>query len=64
LTVRELVRAMLAKRGVSDPTSKQPPQITAAAQRSLMGRDGRSVARVAEDVPARWAIRDQTASAA
>lgn len=56
LTARELVRVMLAKRGVSEPTGKEVRQMVAAVQRSLMGHKGKSAATVGEGIPARWAI--------
>jgi hypothetical protein len=56
LTTTEIVRAMLAKQGVAEPTGKQVRNMYGAIQRSLQSHDGRSVTRVGEGMPARWAI--------
>ena len=51
---------MLAKQGVSEPTGKDVRNLYGAIQRSLQSHDGRSVTRVGEGMPARWAIAGQT----
>lgn len=56
LTVREIVDAILAGKGVTDPTAKQYRDLQAGLRASLEGHAGKTVERVGEGSPMRWAI--------
>jgi hypothetical protein len=56
LTVREIVDATLAARGVRDATTKQHYGVQAAVRSSLENNAGKSVERVGEGSPRRWQL--------
>jgi hypothetical protein len=56
LTVRELVDAVLAAKGVRDATVKQHKDLQAGLRASLEGHAGKTVERVGEGMPKRWML--------
>jgi hypothetical protein len=56
LTVRELVDAILAAKGITDATAKQHEMLQQAARSSLENHVGKAVERVGEGSPMRWKL--------
>jgi hypothetical protein len=56
LTVRELVDAVLAVKGVTDAAVKQHKDLQAGLRASLEGHAGKTVERVGEGMPKRWKL--------
>jgi hypothetical protein len=56
LTVREIVDAILAGKGVTDATAKQYRDLQAGLRASLEGHAGKTVERAGEGAPMRWKI--------
>jgi hypothetical protein len=57
MTVREIVDAMLAAKGVTEPTAKQHNDLQSGLRASLEGHVGKTVERVGEGSPMRWALK-------
>ena len=56
MTVTEIAAAMLAAKGVEEPTRKQRLGIEAGVRCSLENNAGKGVERVGEGVPKRWKL--------
>jgi hypothetical protein len=56
MTTRELVMALLAAKGVPEPSKKQWRGLSVAVQGILRKYNGRAVVRVGEGMPARWRL--------
>ena len=56
LTAREIAEHMLAGQGVSDVPAKAMRSLIASVQTSLVNHEGKTVRRVGEGMPGRWAI--------
>jgi hypothetical protein len=56
LTVAELTKAVMAARKITDATAKQRKAIEAAVRSCLETNAGKTVQRVGDGVPKRWAI--------
>ena len=57
MTVREIVDAILAAKGVTDATAKQYRDLQAGLRSSLEGHAGKTVERVGEGIPMRWQLK-------
>jgi hypothetical protein len=57
MTVRAIVDAVLARKGITDATAKQHEMLQQAIRSSLEGHVGKTVERVGEGSPMRWRIR-------
>jgi hypothetical protein len=57
MTVREMVDALLASKGVTEPTAKQYRDLQAGLRASLEGHSGKTVERAGEGLPMRWKLR-------
>jgi hypothetical protein len=58
MTVREMVDAMLAAKGITEPTAKQYKDLQSGLRASLEGHSGKTVERVGEGSPMRWQLRE------
>jgi hypothetical protein len=56
MTVREIVDAVIAAKGITGATAKQHDMLQQAVRSSLDGHDGKTVERVGEGSPMRWKI--------
>jgi hypothetical protein len=56
MTVREIVDALLAAKGVTDATAKNYKDLQAGLRASLEGHSGKTVERAGGDLPMRWRI--------
>jgi hypothetical protein len=56
MTVRELVDAILAVKGITDATAKQHKDLEAGLRASLGVHEGKTVERVGEGIPMRWRL--------
>jgi hypothetical protein len=56
MTTRELVLALLASKGIPEPSQKQIRGLFGGLQASLRNNEGRGVVRVGEGMPARWRL--------
>jgi hypothetical protein len=57
MTVREIIEAMLAAKGVSDAPPKAVRDLQGGVMASLRNYEGKAVATVGEGMPARWALK-------
>jgi hypothetical protein len=57
MTVRQIVDALLAAKGITGVTSKQHNDLEASLHASLGGHEGKTVERVGEGIPMRWRVR-------
>jgi len=57
MAVREIADAILAAKGVTDATAKQHEGLQAGVRSSLENHAGKTVERVGEGVPKRWALK-------
>jgi hypothetical protein len=56
MTVREMVDAMLAAKGITELTTKQRNDLHSGLRASLEGHSGKTVERVGEGSPMRWRL--------
>jgi hypothetical protein len=56
MTVREITDAVLAAKGIADATAQQRNGLEAGVRASLEDHVGKTVQRVGEGVPKRWAL--------
>jgi hypothetical protein len=56
LTVREIVDAVIARKGIQDATPKQHEMLQQAIRSSLENHIGKTVERVGEGIPMRWRL--------
>jgi hypothetical protein len=56
LTVRELVDAILAAKGLTDATVKQHRDLQAGLQAPLEGHAGKTIKRASEGISMRWEL--------
>ena len=57
MTVREIVNALLAAKGVTDAPAKRYRDLQTGLRASLEGNSGKTVERVGEGSPMRWRLR-------
>jgi hypothetical protein len=56
MTVREIAVQLLAAKGEADPDPKTSRQLEGGVRATLLSKRGRTVARVGQGMPARWAL--------
>jgi hypothetical protein len=56
MTVREIVDAVLVRKGIQDATAKQHEMLQQAIRSSLENHVGKTVERVGEGSPMRWRL--------
>jgi hypothetical protein len=56
MTVREIVDALMASKGITDATTKQFNDLQSGLRASLEGNSGKTVERVGEGLPMRWRV--------